>query len=57
VKVSGNQVFVNFANVLVKEKQYKLKLAAGALQDLTGNKSSEIITEPFMVDTSGPQLR
>jgi hypothetical protein len=57
VKVSGNQVFINFANVLVKEKEYKIKITAGGLQDLTGNKSAEIITEPFMVDTSGPQLR
>jgi hypothetical protein len=57
VKVSGNQVFVNFANVLVKEKEYKIKIATAALQDLTGNKSAEIITEAFMVDTSGPQLR
>jgi hypothetical protein len=57
VKVNGNKILINFAKVLVKEKEYKVKIETGALQDLTGNKSGEIITEPFKVDTSGPQLR
>jgi hypothetical protein len=33
-----------------------LKIAAGALQDPTGNKNIEIVTNSFEIDTNGPQL-
>jgi hypothetical protein len=57
IKISGNQILVNFANVLVKDQQYRIKIPAGALVDLTGNTCSEIVTDVFAVDTSGPALR
>ena len=57
VKISKNQLSITFASALVKDKAYQVKLNTGALQDLTGNKIEEIITETFAVDTSGPKLR
>ncbi len=57
VKISKNQLSISFASALVKDKAYQVKLNADSLQDLTGNKSEEIVTETFAVDTSGPKLR
>ena len=57
IKISKNQLMITFATALVKDKSYQVKLSAGALQDLTGNKIEEMITETFAVDTSGPKLR
>jgi hypothetical protein len=57
VKISKNQLLINFATALVKDNIYQVKMNAEAIQDLTGNKSAEIITESFVVDTTGPKLR
>jgi hypothetical protein len=42
---------------LVKDKEYQVMIAAAAIQDLTGNKSAQITTDTFIVDTTGPKLR
>ncbi len=57
VRVSGKTMQITFAAPLVKDKQYQVKIAVNALQDLTGNKNEEIITDTFVVDTTGPKLR
>jgi hypothetical protein len=57
VKVSGKKVLVTFATALVTNKTYQVKLATGAVQDMTGNKAAEIVTDTFVVDTTGPKLR
>jgi hypothetical protein len=44
VKVSGKTLQINFGAALVKDVEYQVKIAADALQDMTGNKNEEIIT-------------
>jgi chitodextrinase len=57
VKVSGKTLQISFAMALVKDKEYQVMIAAAAIQDLTGNKSAQITTDTFIVDTTGPKLR
>ena len=57
IKVSGNELQITFGTALAKDIEFQVKIAARALQDLTGNMNEEIVTETFIVDTSGPKLR
>jgi hypothetical protein len=57
VKVTNNQIQINFSIPLSKDINYQVKIAENAIQDMTGNKNKEIITETFIVDTTGPKLR
>ncbi len=57
IKLTRNQLQINFGTALVKDKEYTIKIAADALSDLTGNKNSEIVTDVVEVDTAGPRLR
>ena len=57
VKVSGKTLQITFATALVKDKNYQVKIATNALQDLTGNKGEEIITDTLVIDTTGPKMR
>jgi hypothetical protein len=57
VKLSGKTLQITFGAALVKDKDYQVKIDANALQDLTGNKNEEIVTDVIKVDTAGPKLR
>jgi hypothetical protein len=57
VKLSKNQLQINFGTALVKDKTYKVKINADALKDLTGNKNTQLVTDVFAIDTAGPKLR
>jgi hypothetical protein len=57
VKISKNKLQINFAIALVKDRTYQVRINAEAIQDLTGNKCAEILTDTFVVDTTGPKLR
>jgi hypothetical protein len=57
IRLIKNTLQVNFSSARAVGKTYKIKISAEALQDLTGNKVGEIVSDVFQVDTGGPKLR
>jgi hypothetical protein len=57
VKDNKGQLIIDLSAKLVKDINYKVRINAETLRDLTGNKSLEIITQTFTVDVTGPELR
>ncbi len=57
IKNKKRQILIDLSTKLLKDTNYKVKLNAEILKDLTGNKSLEIETPIFTIDVTGPELR
>jgi uncharacterized protein YbjT (DUF2867 family) len=57
VAIKSKRLEINMSTALPVGKNFKLKIAPGAVADLAGNLNLAITTNSFSVDTTGPKLR
>jgi chitodextrinase len=57
VKISKNTLIITFAPALPNTSaNYRVKIAADAFKDASGNKSTELTTSPFYINGAGPVI-
>ena len=57
VMIKGKKLIISLSKSLPASKNFRVKIDAAVLNDLTGNSTLAIETDLFTIDTTGPKLR